>query len=83
MRNWTFILPLAAGLAAASLEAGAVGGMFATEAEAAQACAGDEVVWVDLDRGRFYHKEQADYNKSKNGGFTCFRAAHAQYRAGH
>jgi len=27
--------------------------MFASEAEAAQACGADTVVWVDLDRGRF------------------------------
>jgi len=83
IRTLTFILPIAAGLALMALQAGAATGMFATETEAMQACGTDEVVWVDLDRGRFYKKDQADYSKSKNGGFTCMKAAHAQYRAGH
>ncbi len=76
-------LTFAAGLAAITPRATASGGMYATEAEAAQACGADEVVWVDLDRGRFYHKSQADYGKSKNGGYECMKAAHAQYRPGH
>jgi hypothetical protein len=75
--------PLVLAFAAASGPAGAVSGMFATEPEAQQACGADEVVWVDLDRGRFYTKSQADYSKSHNGGFTCMKVAHAQYRPGH
>ncbi len=68
---------------AAPLSAVAATGLFATEANAAQACAADEVVWVDLDRGRFYHKAQANFGKGGNGGYACLKAAHAQYREGH
>ncbi len=83
IQHWGAALPLVAALAAVSLPAGAMGSMYATEAQAAQACAADPVVWVDLDRGRFYQKTQSDYGKSKNGGYTCLKAAHADYRPGH
>jgi hypothetical protein len=69
--------------AAAPLSAVAATGLFATEAAATQACAADEVVWIDLDRGRFYHKAQANFGKGGNGGYACLKAAHAQYREGH
>ena len=58
-------------------------GLFATEPAAQQACQADEVVWVDLDRGRFYHKAQTAFGKSNNGGYACLKAAHAQYREAH
>ncbi len=74
---------LAAGGAVTAPLAPAAGSLYATESEATQACGADEVVWVDLDRGRFYHKSQADYGKSKNGGYSCMKTAHAQYRPGH
>ncbi len=57
--------------------------MFATEAEAQQACHGEEVVWVDLDRSRYYHKGQPAFAKGSNGGYACLKGAHAQYREGH
>ncbi len=69
--------------AAGSLPARAATPLFATEAAAAQACAADEVVWVDLDRGKFYHKASASYAKGNNGGYACLKAAHAQYREAH
>jgi hypothetical protein len=69
--------------AAASLPAIASTPMYATEPQATAACGADEVVWVDLDRGRFYHKTQANFAKGGNGGYTCMKAAHAQYREGH
>lgn len=77
------ILCLVATMAALSLPAWAIGSMYATEAEATQACGADEVVWVDLDRGRFYDKTKADYGKGSNGGYTCMKTAHAEYRPGH
>ncbi len=81
IQHWGAVLAVAvAALASPSI---AAGGMFATEPEAAQACGADEVVWVDLDRGRFYQKSQAEYGKSHNGGYTCMKTAHAQYRPGH
>jgi hypothetical protein len=68
---------------AASLPVLAATSLFATEPAATAACASDEVVWIDLDRGRFYHKGQANFAKSNNGGYACAKAAHAQYREGH
>jgi hypothetical protein len=73
---------VAAGFAATPA-AFAATGLFATEAQAQQACQSDEVVWVDLDRGRFYKKDQASFGKGSNGGYACMKAAHAQYREGH
>ena len=67
----------------ASLPVSAATAMYATEPAAVAACAADEVVWVDLDRGRFYHKAQANFAKGNNGGYACLKAAHAQYREGH
>ena len=57
--------------------------LFATEPAAAAACGTDEVVWVDLDRGKFYHKAQGNFAKGSNGGYACMKAAHAQYRESH
>ncbi len=57
--------------------------LFATEPAATQACGSDEVVWVDLDHGRFYHKAQTAYAKSGNGGYACMKSAPAQYRESH
>lgn len=74
-------LVLAAGAVAPF--AGAATGLFATEDTAKQACQAEEVVWVNLDRGKFYHKEQAEYGKGGNGGYACLKAAHAQYREAH
>lgn len=73
---------IAASFAAAPM-AGAGTRLYATEPAALAACQADEVVWVDLDRGRFYHKDHANYGKSNNGGYACMKAAHAQYREGH
>lgn len=69
--------------AAGSLPAHAATALFATEPAAVQACAADEVVWVDLDRGKFYHKTQANFAKGSNGGYACLKAAHSQYRESH
>ena len=73
---------LAAGLFAAT-GAFAEGQLFSTEGDAAQACGADTVVWIDLDRGRFYQKGAAEYGKGNNGGYGCLKQAHSKYRAGH
>jgi hypothetical protein len=83
IQHWGAVLPLVAALASVAAPALAISGMYATEPEAVTACGTDEVVWVDLDRGRFYHKAQAEYAKSHNGAYTCMKTAHAQYRPGH
>jgi len=57
--------------------------LYATPEAAAAACGADEVVWVDLDRGKFYHKNQANFAKGNNGGYACAKAAHSQYRESH
>jgi hypothetical protein len=69
--------------ATAAVPANAATNLYATEPNAVAACGADEVVWVDLDRGRFYHKAQANFAKGGNGGYACMKAAHAQYREGH
>ena len=56
---------------------------FATEAHAQDACRGDEVVWVNLDRGRYYHKSQASYGQGSNGVYACMKAAQTQYKESH
>ena len=47
--------------AAASVPALAATPLYATPEAATAACGADEVVWVDLDRGKFYHKAQANF----------------------
>jgi hypothetical protein len=69
--------------AAGFIPAQAATPLFATEPAATAACGADEVVWVDLDRGKFYHKAQANFAKGNNGGYACMKAAHAQYRESH
>jgi hypothetical protein len=67
----------------ASIPAQAATPLYATEPAATAACGADEVVWVDLDRGKFYHKASASFAKGNNGGYACMKAAHAQYRESH
>ncbi len=69
------------GLAPIPLHAAAA--VYATEQEAQTACTGDQVVWIDLDRGRYYHKGQTAFGNGNNGGYACLKVAHAQYREGH
>ena len=69
--------------AAGSLPARAATPLYATADAATAACGADEVVWVDLDRGKFYHKAQANFAKGNNGGYACMKAAHSQYRESH
>jgi hypothetical protein len=38
-----------------------------------------EVVWVDLDKGVFYHKSQAAYGKGGHGGYACITTAKKNY----
>ncbi len=69
--------------AAGSVPARAATPLYATPEAATAACGADEVVWVDLDRGKFYHKTQANFAKGSNGGYACMKAAHSQYRESH
>ncbi len=67
----------------ASIPAQAATPLYATAPAATAACGADEVVWVDLDRGKFYHQASASFAKGNNGGYACLKAAHAQYRESH
>ena len=69
--------------AAGSVPAFAATPLYATPEAATAACGADEVVWVDLDRGKFYHKNQDKFAKGNNGGYACAKAAHSQYRESH
>jgi len=55
---------IAAVLFAAALPAGAATSLYTTTDSATAACGADEVVWVDLDRGKFYHKSQDKFAKA-------------------
>ena len=74
---------IAAALFAAALPAAAATNLYTAIDAATAACGADEVVWVDLDRGRFYHKNQEKFAKGNNGGYACLKDAHATYREAH
>jgi hypothetical protein len=59
-------IAFAAAIAAMSPLVRAAAPLFATEGAALQACSGDEVVWVNLDHGRFYHKTRSSQFPSTN-----------------
>lgn len=74
---------IAAALITAALPAFAATNLYTSPEAAAAACGADEVVWIDLDRGKFYHKNQDKFAKGSNGGYACFKDAHANYREAH
>jgi len=75
---------LAAALAAVSVAGAAKADAFYASADMARAnCGADPVVWVDLDRGRYFQLGTAAAAKGGNGVFACERDAHAKYREGH
>jgi hypothetical protein len=55
---------------------------FASVDMAQTACGADKVVWIDLDRGRYYKVNQGSFAKTPNGIYACEQAAHAKYREG-
>ena len=74
---------LALSLAAVSLAGAAKADAYYASANMAQAtCGADPVVWIDLDRGRYYQLGTAAASKGGNGVYACERAAHAKYREG-
>ena len=58
-------------------------GIFATASMAQASCGSEPVVWIDLDRGRYYKIGTVDTSKTANGVYACEHAAHAKYREGH
>jgi len=77
------VIGVAWAMLSAATAAHAQDGLLATEDQAHAVCGADEVVWIDLDKGRFYHKSQEKFAKGGNGGFACLRTAHARYREAH
>jgi hypothetical protein len=76
-------LALAAALVAVTVGGVAKADAFYASADIAQAtCGADPVVWIDLDRGRYYQLGTAAASKGGNGVYACEKAAHAKYREG-
>jgi len=44
---------------------------FRYEAQAQQHCPGDEIVWLDFKRERYYTKNQKRYRLGLTGSFVC------------
>ena len=78
-RHWAMALPLAGTLFTAAFAKADIA-YYASADTAEVACASDTVVWIDLDRARYYHKGQDNYAKNANGVYACEKAAHAKYR---
>jgi hypothetical protein len=57
--------------------------VYASIEPAQAACGADKVVFIDLDRGRYYKLNQGNFAKSSNGVYACESMAHAKYREGH
>jgi hypothetical protein len=77
-------LALAAAMAAVSVTGAAKADAFYASVDLARAtCGADPVVWIDLDRGRYFQLGTAAAAKGGNGVFACERDAHAKYREGH
>ena len=74
------VLPLAAAFTISAAKAET--GYYATADLAQGACGADEVVYVDLDHGRYYKKGTEAFGKSSNGVYACERDAHSKYREG-
>ena len=77
--HWALALSLVGAVSVASVAKADVA-YFSSEAAAETKCAGEAVVWVDLDKGKYYQKSQANYGKGGNGVYVCEAAAHAKYR---
>ncbi len=56
--------------------------LYATASAAQASCGADPVVFIDLDRGRYYKAGTEAFGKSTNGIYSCETAAHAKYREG-
>ena len=82
MKTNQLALGLALAAAAFGTAAQAQTTYYATAAIAQASCGADQVVWIDLDRGRYYKAGTVDFGKASNGAYSCERLAHAKYREG-
>jgi len=78
VNQWALCLSLAAVSFAGVAKAD--GAMYATADMATASCGAEPVVFIDLDRGRYYKLGQA--TKTSNGVYACEHVAHAKYREG-
>lgn len=69
------VLSLALGAAPAF----AAAPVYPTEQAAKAACQDDDVVYIDLDRWRFYRKGAARYGKTEHGAYSCAKAASTDF----
>jgi hypothetical protein len=74
LRKSMFSLVGLLAFAAAAGPAQANPGFYKTEAEAAQACSSDAVVWLKLDAHLYFHKEQTGYGVA-DGLYACEKGA--------
>lgn len=51
--------------------------LFSSVEGAQTTCPAEEVVWLDLNRQKFFHKDQADFGKT-GGAYACVSAAKAK-----
>ena len=79
MRNVLALIAVAgAALTTLSNPASAASAAIYSTAEGAQsACPSEEVVWLNLNQTRYYHKSQASYGGT-GGAYACVSAAHAK-----
>jgi hypothetical protein len=76
-------LALSLSIAATAFAPAAFADALFASANAAQAsCGADQVVFIDLDRGRYYKPGTEAFGKSSNGVYSCEKVAHAKYREG-
>ncbi|XUM22964.1 hypothetical protein ACRAVF_05765 [Bradyrhizobium oligotrophicum S58] len=50
---------------------------FRDEGQAQRHCPGDEVVWLDFRRGRYYARTQKPYGEGATGSYVCRKEAKA------
>ena len=78
---WAAALSLAAAFTVSTAKADD-DAIYATADAANASCGADQVVWINLDRGRYYKKGTEDFGKGSNGAYACEHMAHAKYREG-
>ena len=82
MKTTQLALSLTLAVMAFTSAAKADSAFYATASMAQTSCGSEPVVWIDLDRGRYYKVSQVEPAKTANGVYACERAAHAKYREG-
>ncbi len=61
--------------AAARIEASEPLDLYKSESAARQHCRGDAVVWLDVPSNRYWVEGEAEFGRTKAGGYTCKKDA--------